>query len=331
MILRVVAVAMLVWGLTSPAPARGQTLFGYWDHAYAHAGNEQHIRDTAPYSNTTHAVRWYVEADWQEAARANLGVVLMWPYDLWLTIDVTRPILWTTPVWGGSALQFAQAVLAHRDQVVAFNVIDEPGCGYNGAGVYAWTFDNCKRQGAKVEANIATIRTVFPWAKTMVIDSSMWANWFVNDDGSARDPARYGVTLPSADWIGLDCYTPFESCFGRYKSLPVLVAGLAARMTAAQRVVLVPRAFSGLYLDYAPSDAEVAATARQYATYARSNPRVCCVFPFIWWDLSSTLRGAQSSPTIRTAYEQIGFSLTGKSLAPPLPPSAPTGVRIVRE
>ena len=315
--------ALLAW----PGALFGQTLFGYWDHAYAHAQNEQHIQATAPYTNVTHAVRWYVEADWQAAKAGGLGVVLMWPYDLWLTIDVDRPIMWNTPVWGGDALAFAQAVLAHRDQVIAFNVIDEPGCGYDGVGVYAWTADNCRRQGAKVEANIATIRAVFPWVKTMVIDSSMWANWFVNDDGTPRDPSRYGVTLPSADWIGLDCYTPFEQCFGRYKSLPTLVAGLVARMTAAQRVVLVPRAFSGSYLNYAPSDARVAATAEQYATYARATPRVCCVFPFIWWDLSSTLRGAQSSPTIRGAYEQIGFSLTGKHL---LPPARVTGLRILR-
>ena len=323
----VIAAWLLVW----PALVQGQTLFGYWDHAYAHAGNEQHIRDTAPYSNVTHAVRWYVEADWQEAASANLGVVLMWPYDLWLTIDTTRPILWNTPVWGGNALQFAQAVLAHRDQVVAVNVIDEPDCNYAGAGVYAWTVDNCRRQAAKIEANISAVRTVFPWAKTMVIYSAMWANWFVNDDGSPRDPSRYGVTLASADWVGLDCYTPFEQCFGRYKSLPTLIAGMQARMTASQRVALVPRAFSGDYLGFNPSDAQVASIAGQYATYARSNTRVCCVFPFIWWDLSPTLRGAQSSPTIRSALEQIGFSLTGKTtLAPPPPPGPVTGLRFVR-
>ena len=299
-------------------------LFGYWDHSCAHGdGHRASMQAQAGYSNITQSVRWSVEDDWQAARDHNLGVVLMWPYDLWLTIDVDRPIMWDTPVWGGAAIQFAQTVLAHRDQIVAINVMDEPDCNYNGATFpHGWTVDNCQRQAAKIEANIATVQTVFPNTLTWVSYTAAWVNYLQFDR-----PSRFGVSLATADWAGFDAYTPFTACFGRI-TCPQLWDGLQRWMTAAQKLVLIPRAFDANYLGWNPAPSEVSVMAWQYYAYSRGNPRVAAIFPFIWWNALGV--GAAQVPEIRTTYEQIGVLLTGRPGPTPLPPPGiVTGLRIV--
>ena len=162
--------------------------------------------------------------------------------------------------------------------------------------------------------------------------TATWASLFTTTKDAPWRPDYYGIYLSSADYVGFDCYTPFDRCardgVGIY-GVPTLIANLERVMTPEQRIVLIPRAFNAAFLNWAPSPETVAAMAWQYQQYMQGHPRVVGMMPFIWWDLMGPGSGAMHTPAIRHAYEQIGMRVTGRPGPPP--PSAPTGLRILQE
>jgi hypothetical protein len=322
-----VATSLLLIGL-SQVTAACQPLFGYYDNAIQNPlDRHAQMRAHATYANVTAAVRWWREDDWQLARDLDLKVIVAWPHEFWLAVDENRPLLLSAAMWcregwcNQTNADWLNVIIAHRDQIAAIGVSDEYDCG--AAFPSGWTVTNCQLAAKKIEANLAAARFYLPGIPTWTNYTAAFANWF-----QFSAPSRYGVSLSTADWISIDSYTPFNACWGRV-SCPQLMDGMARFMAPSQKFVLIPRAFSGSYLNWAPSDQTVASMAGEYHAYMQTHPRVVGMFPFIWWDVPGVGIGAARAPIIRTAYEQIGMALTGR--AGPPPPSAPTGLRILRE
>ena len=312
---------VLTFSLLTVSATAQERLSGYYDNAITSPMERSHLADHRSYANVASNVRWWVESDWQIAEAAGLKVILPWPDEFFYGdpyfqgIDYNVALNWNRWMWygnpGDTAVQWYYAVLRHRNQIAAFGLADERDCNY-GTQFPNWTYASCAAMARKLEANAATIKTILRfhgWDVPVWINyTSAFAAYF-----QSANPTSYGASIPqSVDWVSFDAYTPWERCYGSI-SCPQLIAGLERNMRPDQRIVLVPRAFSGPYLGYHPSDMQVALTLLQYYQYMQADPRVVAMLPFSeftvpgvgWW-------GASSSEVIHGTVRWIGQQITGR-------------------
>lgn len=307
------------------ATLSGQRYVGYFDNAYASPQDAPTaILGQGRFANATMSVRPCHPEDWEAARLAGVKVILHWPDEFWVG-DVTAPALewgtpidWNRPMWSGCtrldgsperAVDWYYTVLQHRDQIAAFLLCDECDGNYGGVRFPFWTHASLEAQARKMEWNIASLRGIFGvhgWYPDVWINyTPAWVYGLNSNLPGYRLP--FGV-----NWVSFDAYTPLNSCWGTI-SCAQLWAGMKARMRPDQRLVLIPRAFSGAYLNWNPSDLDVAIGLFGYLDYMLRDSQVIGMFPFIEWTLpGSQALGAGSVPVIGGSVRVIGQVLTGR-------------------
>ena len=307
-------------------------LAGYFDQAIGNTGDRAaQMAATANHANVTMSVQYWREADWQAARAAGQRVILIVPDELFWQVESGGLVSADLGMWcrdedwcHRTLADWVALVEAHHDQVEAILIADEKDCNDGGTRFPYWTVASCQRAAQKILALHSAVKAALPWVKTWVNYTAAWAYYFRLAQQRGQHPSVYGVSLPPADWISLDCYTPFARCFGS-ESVSALYGAWKPWMPSSQRFVLLPRAFSGSYLGWNPSTAELATMAGQYLAYAQAEPRVEVFLPFIWRSVSGVGWGAMDVPAIASTYVGLGQQITGRRL------SAPRGVRIERE
>lgn len=311
-------------------PVQAQSLFGYFDNPLGNTGDRlAQVKQTASHANLTMTPQYWQPAEWEAAQAAGQKVVLIVPDELFWQVETGGPVssdlaMWCRDGWCDRTLaDWVALVESHRDQVAAILIADEKDCN-DGVRFPNWTPDSCRRAADKILAIHTAVKSALPWAKTWVNYTAAWPYYFRLAQTQNRHPSVYGVSLPPADWISLDCYTPFASCFGS-NSVSVLYGALKPWLQPHQRFVLLPRAFMGAYLGWNPTPAQIDTMAGQYYAFARSEPKVEAVIPFVWRNVSGVGYGAGSVPEIANTYTGIGQAITGRRH------QAPQNVRIVQE
>lgn len=305
--------------------------FGWWDNADMHwtpartTASEAQIREAAPYTNVTMAVRWDVPEDWAAAEAVGAKVILLWPHPALLAFASTADVDWSLVVCctGRTLAEWVYTVRAHQDRVVAIMVADEPELHVLG-GPNTWTPGNNRALGARLEAHLAIVRSALPGIPTWINHTSAWFNWALVGPLGTASPN--GVPIPSADWLSLDCYTPWDACYGRGVTVERLYAAWKPYLSPSQRFALIPQGNLANWFGVTLTPTEVAAVAEQYYQYALREPRVVGIFPFIWWGIEGESVGGGFEPTIRAAYASIGQRLLQRLV----PPAPVRGLRIVR-
>lgn len=307
-------------------------LFGWFDNPQGNTGDRSgQIQQTARHANLTMSVQYWHAAEWEAAAAAGQRVVLMIPDELVWQVDTSLPVSADLAMWcreacwcGKTWADWVALIDSHREQVAAILIADEKDCNDGGIRYPSWTPDSCRRAATKVLALHEAVKAALPWVKTWVNYTSAYAFYYRLAQVYGRHPSVYGVSLPPADWISMDCYTPYASCFGR-DSVETMYGSLKPWLQSHQRFVLLPRAFSGSFLGWNPTHAELATMAGQYLAFAQRETRVEAVMPFIWRSVPGVGWGARDVPDLAATYVSMGQQITGRRLA------APLGVRIVRE
>lgn len=314
------------------------SLFGWYDSAIENPlDRAQQMITHSTSANITGAVRPWVPADWERARSLGMKVTVTLPGQFYMTIDEGRPLIPHMDMWcqmpgegdpgwcNKTAIDWINLINSHRDEIAYMRVGDEYGCGVPYQQWLANT-TNCARAAAKIEAILAEIRRWMPGIKTHVNETSQFITFFTSWRGNWR-LNYFGIRLSSADYVGFDCYTPFSHCgrdgVGIY-SVKTLIDNMKLVMRPHQKVILIPRAFTGLYLGWNPAPSEVSVMAWQYYSYALTEPLIEVIEPFIWWGQG----GAAYNTELQTTYAAIGRLITGRQLPPP--PQV-TGLRIVRE
>lgn len=325
-----------------------QPFFGYYGAPIQDPTDHlAQMTEHARYSNLTGAVRPWVEPEWEKARELGLRVVVGWPHEFWLALKAGKLItddlpmwcrppsdwpLWDPPAPPGDAEGWCHRtagdwfarIRQHQGQIAYMGIADEYDCG----GVwYPITLDNCRNAAALIERNISEARRNLPGVFLHVNYTAMFMGTIAAHAGkpTAWRLPYYGISLSTAEYTSFDCYTPFEACARdgtTVFSVPALVAGMEKVLAPWQRILLIPRAFAGPFLGYAPTSASVVATGRQYYDLAKTHPRIDGMLAFIWFDLMGAGSGAGSVPAIRDGFAAFGSGLTGRGV-----PVAPTGVR----
>lgn len=124
------------------------------------------------------------------------------------------------------------------------------------------------------------------------------------------------------DWIGFDCYPrlhggTFEACgqnpWFPPKSLQQYIDILKLKLTASQRIVLVPEAFvyNGTPPSHAPTPQQVAdlgVLTDKFTQLAYQEPKIVAVIPFVGPDFGPVY-GAMGMPTVFDRYKAFGKSV----------------------
>lgn len=321
--------AVTLWlTLTAGAQAQHVEVVGY----YGNGGNtpqpslEAQLAEHRHYANMTMAVRWWSADDWTLLAQHDgMRTVLQWPW--WGELRGDRPLcaLDARPgCWDGTeAAAWVAWVRAMRPLVAAVMVEDERDCNTATVrGLAAWTPASCAEAAAATDANLAAIRYLLgPQTPPL------WINYTAAYADLWRSPAKWGVRVPDADWLSLDCYTAWDHCWG-WRSVEDLYTTWSAHWRPTQRAVLLPCAYvpardPGWAWTTVP---QVVEGIRRYAAYADHWPRVVAVVPFLWWPFGGMSRPAMTEPAIAAEVERVASSWTGRRrIIPPV-----TGLRILR-
>lgn len=121
------------------------------------------------------------------------------------------------------------------------------------------------------------------------------------------------------DWIGVNCYGPFENCNGM--SIPAYYERLKS-MHPKARLILVPDANVKVQAYNATTERSLINSSVQYMTYAMNEPRTVAVVPFIYQSFCETLgpvpydifhsgnrgcyRGLEAMPTVADIFSRYG-------------------------
>jgi hypothetical protein len=184
----------------------------------------------------------------------------------------------------------------HEDTVVAIYPIDEPYWnGYlNGVAesmVRDWLIEV-----------VTAVRQRFP---TKAVGTILAIPALETDLGSSY--------VDMFDWVGFDCYGPWENCWGH--SMDWYANRLGSWLTADQRMMSVPEAFlwgkSGTDL---PAQHTIVTRLNQWHKLVISDPRYIGVVPFLWpsMDLDGDGlidTGAKDLPWVKERVYQMAASL----------------------
>ena len=285
------------------------------------------LREHRHYASMTMAVRWWSGDDWILLAQHGMTTILQWPW--WGELRDDRPLcaLDARPgCWDGAeAAAWVAWVRAMRPHIAAIMVEDERDCNAGSIhGLLAWTPASCAEAAAATDANLAAIR--------YLLGSDvppLWINYTAAYADLWRNPAKWRVRVPDADWLSLDCYAAWDHCWG-WRSVEDLYTTWSAHWRPTQRAVLLPCAYvpardPGWGWTTVP---QVVEGIRRYAAYADRWPRVVAVIPFMWWRAVPTLMSsaAMDVPAIAAEVERVASGWTGRRrVIPPV-----TGLRIVR-
>lgn len=205
--------------------------------------------------------------------------------------------------WNAFAARIAPYV--ESGDVLAFYAADEP---FYNAGLNASAWGLTEEEAAqRMTENLTDLATVvkgdFPDVPLFFTD-----NHFYFDDA---------FTLPEGyDWIGFDCYGPWDDCGGMGRSVAWYADTITASLSPEQRLVMYPQAFiqTADTVSTVTSEEEAAllTMTEQYQAYAESNPAVIGMIPFLYGDHTAsgvTLHGANGMPSILEHYGRVSRCL----------------------
>lgn len=316
--------------------------FGWYDNA---SGNFEdraaQMAAHASHASITMSVQFERPEDWQAARAARLAVGLIIPHELFWAVSDADPRIpdpaavpmdcrgdWLAdlsfrPTWCHKTLADWLAVLrAHQADIAFVQVTDEIGCHLDDGSTYplTWWPESCRRAAAKRDTLHWAIKQWLPWVRTYSNELAAYPYYWRLAQQRGHAPGVFGVSVPAADLLWIDCYTPYRMCCGPH-SVANLLSAWTPFLAPHQRYVLIPRAFMGPYLGWNPAPSEIGVMAWQYYGLTQTDPRVEGVLAFLW----RSPTGAQWSPALLADYVAIGQLLTGRRH------EAPKGLRIVRE
>ena len=199
---------------------------------------------------------------------------------------------------------YAERIAPYQDQIALFYPLDEP-------------YWNCAPPNGPLTTQEVTeglarinqqLKSRFPATAIGVV----FAYPSVNDS----------LVIPDGyDWIGFDCYDGFDSCgdpaIGGGHSIPEFLSVLRGKLTAAQRLMLIPPAF----LMAGQSEQDVIDIVDPFIEIAKADPLVVATLGFLWPDLG-TWPGAHSLPLVVERYREAGAELIDHGgVGDPAPPS----------
>jgi hypothetical protein len=198
---------------------------------------------------------------------------------------------------------YADAIRPYLADVAAFYPLDEP---YSQLKKHDSTVADLTP--AEMKASLETINAVihetFPGVPTAV-----FFNWAELDDSFVM-PSGY-------DWVGFDCYGPWEKCGGR----PIAdhYRFLRDRRLPGQRMMVIPEAALATPIDKPlPMQAQLDLITRadRYYQVAGADRDVVAVIPFIWQSLPNKertweLRGVgELSSYVQEKFRAMGTCVT---------------------
>jgi len=197
--------------------------------------------------------------------------------------------------------RYVESMRPYLPRVIAFYLMDEPDAVASGDAPASGYDPNL--YNPLIEQSIAVIRTDYPGAPVAL--NYAFAN-------------RPGLVIPSGlTWVGIETYGV---------SLPDdNLRALEARLTPAQGVMLMPKAFINFSAPGEIDDAHLAAAAHAQAEYAVRDPRVIGLRPFLWCveryancddvarptDLFYPVGGSKL-PMTQAAFRSIGHAILGR-------------------
>lgn len=314
--------AVLVGVLPGIAAAQGANTgpryFGYYASAASWVGTGNYTAAISDHANVTWiahpalgannpqvAVDWHL-ARLQEAQGLGMGGVMDVTgifFDLGNTAGPNRYLRADYATrWQSYAHQIAPRLAA----VTAFYLLDEPYLHVRGDKAGIRDALNTVALAIKARFPGKPVATIFDYAS-------------IQDDGTSF-PSFEAAGLPSeVDWLGVDCYyngSSFESCGGR--SLVWYTNRLKQKMTAAQRLILVPQSYYSGTQDQASAALAYQSTLlcriEKEVALALADPRFIGIFAFTYQsqhlDYGNGSRedwfGAEHLPLVRRQYARIG-------------------------
>jgi hypothetical protein len=143
---------------------------------------------------------------------------------------------------------------------------------------------------------------------------------------SPSDPSGPGPMPQNLDWVGFDCYGPWNNCNLRGSSVPEQLSIFKQLIKPGQKIVLIPQAFRCPSCSYGwnINESELLINADNYLNLAQTDLDVVAVMPFYWWTVPAwDYIGLQDLPTLQEKFAQIGRTITGKTvITPDLTPPA---------
>ncbi len=226
--------------------ASGPQYFGYFDGV---------SQDEAGLAAATHMnLSWAsLPEDIEWAREHNMKAIVSMIGDDWRHADTYYTD--SNPTW----MLRVNSLRPHMDNVAAFFMVDEPQ-------VYINDWPTLK---ATLEAAAAGYKRYFP-------DTPL----YVNFSPSAGGVWGFGTMPTGIDWVGIDCYGPWESCSGEHSNFLTEYAALKSYKLPNQKIVLIPQAF---ITNTTQTEAELSVMANRYFDLAKSDPDVIAVMPFEWF------------------------------------------------
>jgi hypothetical protein len=277
--------------------------FGYFASAFIYG---DHTPAIAPHSNVT----WASKSGWisasteptnpagdiarLESAKANDTKAILSIPGVFLDKNLRL-----RPDYAANWRQYSAAIAPYVQHVAAFYPLDEP---YMVGEKYGITLAEMQKA---LETINASIESTFPGVPIAVIFNG------AEITSTLVIPKGY-------DWIGFDCYGSFDDCKGH--PIPWYVSTLKSRMTAGQRLFLVPDGSIPTPKDTLPSlqqQLDLVTRIDRYYDLARRDSRVIGMFPFLWqrlvgpagqWDWA----GTSEMPIVKEKYQSIGRCITEK-------------------
>lgn len=126
------------------------------------------------------------------------------------------------------------------------------------------------------------------------------------------------------DWIGMDCYGSFTNCGwpGQEKSIPSYYSILKSKMAPHQKLVIIPDAFLFSHNPTTDEQINVVKTAKQFLTWAQSEPNIIGIFPFLYRNIvDENATGAYEMCPVKEFYRQ--YLTTAKRSFDSFPPQPP--------
>ncbi len=315
-ILGVMLTGMMPGLSAAQSGSTGPRYFGYYASAASWVGTGNYTAATSDHANVTWiaypglgdntvAVNWHLER-LREAQGFGMGGVLDVTGLFFDLGNTTRAPRYLRSDHLTRWQNYANQIAPYLGSVTAFYLLDEPYLHVRGDKAGIRDAINTVARAIKDRFPGKPVATIFDYAS-------------IQDDGTTY-PSFEAAGLPSEiDWLGVDCYytgSSFESCGGR--SLVWYTNRLKQKMTASQRLILVPQAAYFGTQNQQPTALAAQATLlcriEKEVAMALGDPRFIGIFPFTYQsqhlDYGGGIRedwiGPEHLPLVRRQYARIG-------------------------
>jgi hypothetical protein len=118
------------------------------------------------------------------------------------------------------------------------------------------------------------------------------------------------------DWVGFDCYGPWDSCGGFHRETPYYIAILRSWLSGNQRLIAVPEGYvenqDPYYSVPLTTQAELIDRINHWHAQVLSDGKYVAVIPFLWQDIPAiNLIGTRGMGWVKERFSQFATTLLG--------------------